>query len=225
MITTVILDFDDTLAESLPPRVAALNRCLQEVVGRTVTEAQALAVFRGGSSIESQMAAFAPEPALAPVLVETYRRHYYRLDRPPLTTYPGLPDALAALRAAGIGLAMVTSRYRAGANGDPTRSVVWELDRMGLRDAFGVIVGYEDSAEHKPSAEPFLAALRQLAVPAGTILAVGDAPWDIVGARTAGMLGGAALWGANDRDALLAANADHVLHTPAALLQAVLGGH
>ncbi len=42
---------------------------------------------------------------------------------------------------------------------------------------------------------------------------------------SAGMLGGAALWGANDRDALLAANADHVLHTPAALLQAVLGGH
>ena len=85
---------------------------------------------------------------------------------------------------------------------------------MGLEGTFEVVVGYEDSAGHKPAPDPFLVCLERLSLTGGDAIAIGDRPFDILGARAAGIRGAAGVWGANDSEALLGALPDIVLTTP-----------
>lgn len=217
----VIFDFDDTLADSLPARLVALRRCLAEHRGREVSAEEATHVLASAPFIDEQLRRFVEDAAAIPRLVARYREHYYHPGRAPLPAFSGIPQTLAELSQRGIAVAMVTSRYRAGALDNAAWGVVHELERMGLASAFPTIVGFEDTAEHKPSAEPFLACCRQLGIPPQQVLAVGDTPFDITGARAAGAMSAAALWGTADREALLAAQPDVVFTQPQDILNHV----
>lgn len=218
-IRAVIFDFDDTLADSMPPRVTALSRVLTAHLERALPTHEVVDVIRGGPNIEAQLAGYLGEGDHIAPLVEAYRSHYYHPERPPVPVYPGLAEVLRALPGRGVRVAMVTSRYRLGANGNPVWGVGWELKLMGMTDLFEVVVGFEDTEEHKPSPQPFEACIRQLGLPSASVLAVGDTPFDMQGARAAGAVAVAALWGASDPAALLAAGPHVILTEPADLLR------
>ena len=189
-VQAVIFDFDETLADTLPGRIVAVREAAQQVLGHDVTPEQVLEVIHGSSNLESQMACLAGgDTTTTEQLLDVFRHRYYRLDRAPLSLYPGMAEALAHLQISGVRLALVTSRYRAGANGNPIRGVLWELQRMGLESTFEVVVGYEDSAGHKPAPDPFLVCLERLSLTGGDAIAIGDSPFDILGARAAGIRG------------------------------------
>jgi len=220
----VIFDFDDTLADSLPARLTALQQCLGEHLGRPVPPLQARAIITGAPYIDDQLRlALGDDPAI-PALVERYRHYYYHPERAPLEPFGGIRSTLLSLQQQQVTVGMVTSRYRAGASGSPVWGVVHELQRMGLQQAFATIVGYEDTEGHKPSPEPFLWCCQALGLPPSQVLAVGDTPFDIQGARDAGAVSAAALWGTADPRALLSASPDVVLHTPVDLLAHVHTG-
>lgn len=210
-----MFDFDDTLADTMLGRIATFQATAAQVLGLDLTPEQALDVIRSGSNLEQQMAGLAGgNPDVAKDLLEAYRVRYYHPDREPLALFPGLAAAISDLRSTGVRLALVTSRHRAGANGNPVRGVAWELERMGQSKLFQVIVGYEDSAGHKPAPDPFMVCLERLGLAGEDAVAVGDSPFDIIGARAAGMGTAAALWGAADSAALLNAAPDTVLAAP-----------
>jgi phosphoglycolate phosphatase-like HAD superfamily hydrolase len=86
---------------------------------------------------------------------------------------------------------------------------------MGALQLFSAVVGFEDTAEHKPSGEPFQKCLELLGLSATEVIAVGDSPLDIRGARSAGLRGAiGALWGTADPDSLKAEAPDRLLHEP-----------
>lgn len=214
-IRTIILDFDETLADTLPGRILAMREAAQQVLGHDLMPGRALEVIQSGSNLESQMASLSNgNSATAEQLIEVYRQRYYRSDRAPLTLFPGMAEVLADLQSSDLRLAVVTSRYRAGANGEPSRGVLWELQRMELEGLFEVIVGYEDSDGHKPSPEPFLICLERLGLVGDAAVAIGDSPFDIQGAQAAGIQAAAALWGSNGPAAILATGPDIVLNVP-----------
>lgn len=223
-LRALILDFDETMADTIAARSEAFQKAALHVLGKEITVAQARGALLSSSNVEGQMTLLADGRTSAiSALVDTYREHVYRPERAPLALYPGMAEALAALTTAGIRLGLVTSRYRIGPNGNAAWGVHGELQRMGRGDVFEVIVGFEDSTEHKPSPAPFLACLGQLGLSANECMAVGDAATDILGAKAAGIAAAAALWGCQDRAGLLASKPDTLLQTPLDLKYVLTG--
>ena len=213
-VRAFVFDFDDTLVDTLPDRANTICAAVRHVLGLDLKVDEAIKMIRSDSNLESQMETLAG--TAGPVvkrLLEEYRERYYNPDRKPLSFFPGVYPALSSLRASGFRLALVTSRHRIGVD-NTNHGVMRELERMGQAGLFEVVVGYEDTASHKPAPDPFLVCMDRLGMDADSAVATGDSPFGIQGARAAGLRTAAALWGANDQDALLGTFPDAVLATP-----------
>ena len=90
----------------------------------------------------------------------------------------GVKEALAALRARGIALAVVS-------NWDC--SLPEHLRAVGIVDAFATIVTSAAAGVQKPDPRPFHAALAELGADASRSVHIGDRDADAEGARAAGM--------------------------------------
>ncbi len=91
--------------------------------------------------------------------------------------YPGVPEALEALRVAGHGLGVCTNKPL-----KPCRAV---LDHLGLGEMFGAVIGGDSLAVLKPDPAPLMAAFAALGD--GPMLYVGDSETDAETARRAGV--------------------------------------
>ncbi len=79
------------------------------------------------------------------------------------------------------------------------------------------MVTRSDAPRAKPEPDLFLACQERLGVPTTQCYAVGDATWDLLAARRAGMLGIALLTGGYSREELVEAGAYRVFDNPADL--------
>ena len=105
------------------------------------------------------------DPRLVAELVERYHRH-----RPAARPYPGAPETLAALRAAGLRLFLVTD--------GPGATQRHKVQALGLGPWFDqmVFTGDLPAHQHKPSPYPFQLACRGLGVQPELCAYVGDNP-------------------------------------------------
>lgn len=157
--------------------------------------------------------AFGPLPAAdLEAALALFLDHYgsHCLDETRL--YAGLDDALAALRAAGRSLSVVTNKPRALAERI--------LAGLGVRDAFVDVVG----GDSLPTRKPDPAGLRRVAARAGVAIAhtmlVGDSPVDLDTASAAGAVFCGVAWGlAPGR--LLARRPSHLARDPRHLVALV----
>lgn len=150
------------------------------------------------------------------------REHWEAADRRWVELYetevPGLVDgaseALRALRALGVRLALVTSGHRA--------RVELELRATGLADVFVTTV-YGDAVPHqKPDPAPLLLASRYLRLEPAALVSVGDAIDDMAMSRSAGAYPVGVLTGAADRSRLKSAGARWVGRTVVDVVDAAL---
>ena len=94
---------------------------------------------------------------------------------------PGATAAVAALRAGGYRLAVISSAAYAP-------FVRWGLARYGLTTAFPVVATSAGTGYYKSDPRLYAWALRRLGVAATAAVHVGDHPrWDVQGAQAAGM--------------------------------------
>ncbi len=116
--------------------------------------------------------------------------HHDRLVR----AYEGVDETLAALRARGHAIGVVTSKsVELSERG---------LTHVGLRRHVDTIVGYDSTERHKPDPEPVRVALERLAGRADRALFVGDSLHDMNAGNAAGVATVAALWGPFTRQEL-----------------------
>lgn len=129
--------------------------------------------------------------------------------------YDGVADVLARLRAAGVRIAVATSKRR--------ESAQQAMDILCLSDQVEVLVGLEDTEIHKPDPAPLLLALTRLGErdPSRAVY-VGDAVVDVLAGKAAGMSTVCVTWGAGDRAALAAVCPDETAST-ATELEHILG--
>jgi HAD superfamily hydrolase (TIGR01509 family) len=106
-------------------------------------------------------------------------RVFWRLLGEGLEPMPGLHEALARLRAAGLTLAVASSGTR--------RYVAHVLDVLGIGGRFAAIATGEDVRRGKPAPDVYLLAAERLGVPPAACAAVEDAPAGVRAARAAGM--------------------------------------
>jgi HAD superfamily hydrolase (TIGR01509 family) len=130
-------------------------------------------------------------------------------ERRPL---PGARELLARLRSEGISHGIATSGRRP--------EIDLSLDALGVGPET-VVVDRGDVARAKPEPDLFLACQAALGVEPEDCYVVGDAVWDLLAARRAGMLSVGLLSGGYGTDELLDAGAFRVYDGPAQLLESL----
>ena len=201
---TFLFDLDGTLIDSIPLIMESFRHTMRTHLGAVPDDAGWRAGF--GTPLRPQLRKFARNDAHASGMVDTYRAytdaHHDRL----MKSYTGIEGALATLRGGGARLAVVTSKTHSLARRG--------LQRCGLDEYFGVLIGADDVAEHKPHPAPVLAALDRLSADPTDTVFIGDSPHDIEAGRAAGVSTAAALWGPFPREALAQASPHRWLATP-----------
>jgi AHBA synthesis associated protein len=210
-IQCVLFDHDDTLLPTFAWRSGAFDIALRQVLGRDLDGATVFRTYNGRTIEHIADELTGGDAALAEELVRVYRDIYYAANAQPLDPFPGIPSVLEQLRAAGVRVAVVTSKIRWGAED--------ELKRAGIHDFIEHIIGADDVSKPKPAPEPVLRALDLFGVPARTAVMVGDTAADMLAAQAAGALSGAALWGTQDREVLLALDPTYSFEDPKQILR------
>ncbi len=201
MLEAALFDFDGTLVDTTELIYQSMRHATGEILGREIPRETLLANV--GQPLPRQMEIIDAERAEA--LLESYRLHNHEHHDALIGEFPGVEDALGRLRAAGVRVAVVTSKRRF--------SVEMALKSFpGLGEVVDRFVTMEDTTEHKPHPQPLLKGLEFLGdVPPEEAAYVGDSPFDVAAAKAAGVTSVAVSWGAFSEDTLREAEPDHLV--------------
>ena len=135
--------------------------------------------------------------------------------------YPGVPELLAHLRAAGVRLAVVSNKGVSN-KGD---FAVQELVARQFPGAFDAVLGENEAAgiHKKPAPDMVEAALARMGATHDGLVYIGDSEVDVQTAANVGCPCISCTWGFRGVDDLLAAGATTLVDTPAELGRVLLG--
>jgi pyrophosphatase PpaX len=203
----VLFDLDGTLIDSAAIILASFRHATRTVLEREFTDEHLLAVV-GGSNLTEQMRRLDAERV--DDLVSAYRAHNEPLhDR--LACCAGILDLLEELRGQGRRLGIVTAKR--------SSTIQLAFDTLPELGEFDVIVGTEDTGRHKPDPEPVLRALELLGAEPTEAVYVGDSPFDVRCAKSAGVGSVAVTWGRmHPRERLESEEPDAIVDTAEELL-------
>ena len=216
MIKAAIFDLDGTLLDTMNDLLTAMNRMLRELnfPERTYDELlcfinRGARMFVGRSLPEGSIKSF--DDPLVDRALAVYARHYKEccLD----TTHPfeGVPEAVAALRAAGVKVGVLSNKQDA---------FVKETIAKLYPGAFDTVNGQLDLPE-KPDPAPALAVAAKLGVKPEECAFIGDSDIDIKTGVNSGMLPVGVTWGYRSEECLLEAGAKLIVHRPEDLFPAL----
>ncbi|HSO00417.1 MAG TPA: HAD-IA family hydrolase [Candidatus Nanopelagicales bacterium] len=206
---TVLFDLDGTLVDSIRLILDSFHHTFAAFGLPSLSDAELL---RGvGTPLAQQFTAWAPDDASRDAMVATYRAYNLEHHDGAVRAYPGIQAVVAALRADGIRVGVVTSKVR--------HSALMSLRVADLESAVEALVCADDVKNPKPHREPVDRALALLGVPPGEAIFVGDSLHDLHAGRAAAVATGAALWGPFTRQALVPGEPTHWLESPEALLR------
>jgi len=218
----VLLDLDGTLTDSAPGIVGSLRAALTEA-GLPVPDDAALRRFVG-PPLPGMLRASGVPADRVDELVATYRRHFTAGGMFDNAVFAGIPEALTALREAGVVLAVATSKPEVYA-----RQIAehFGLDAHLTHGLDGVFGADADQGARAGKAEVVAHALAHLAdrgVDAGpaTTVMVGDREHDVLGAGHHGIATVGVTWGYAEPGELEAAGAAAVVRTPLDLTDLLL---
>ena len=207
-IRTVLFDLDGTLIDSVRLILDSYHHTLATHGLPPRTDEEWLAGV--GTPLAVQFAAWRDDPGTLERLIATYREYNLRHHDRMVTVYPGVVDVVRALKEAGLGTGLVTSKNRAGA--------LRGLTLARLESLMDVLVCADEVENPKPHPEPVEKAVRLLGADRGTTLYVGDSIHDMRSGRAAGVRTAAVLWGPFGRSHLEGARPDYWLERPEELL-------
>lgn len=211
MLSAALFDFDGTLVDTTELIYQSLRHASREVLGHEPP--REILMANVGQPLPQQMVALIEKEAgnpgeadsLVRELMESYRNQNGVLHEDLIEEFPGVEEALARLREAGIGIAVVTSKRRA--------SVELAIETFpGLGNVTNHFITMEDTDEHKPKPAPLLRGLELLGgVPVEEAAYVGDSPHDVDAAHAAGVTSVAISWGAFPLEVLKAKQPDYLV--------------
>ncbi len=190
----LIFDWDGTLADSIGRIVTAMHIAAQRA-GRPERNDEAVKGIIGLGLPEAILTLY---PDMTPEQVVSFRQHYadvyIAMDAQPSPLFAGVKDSLEAFRAEGYRLAVATGKARRG------------LDRVlkanGWEDFFDITRAADESAS-KPDPLMLNQILAHCDVRPEHALMVGDASFDLLMARNAGIDSVAVGYGAQSMQSLL----------------------
>ena len=212
-IDHIVWDLDGTLVDSREDIACAVNFALTELQCDPLPLDTIVSFIGDGvmALVErSVRAAGAPAGDLTGAL-DLLEAHYETHLLEKTRFYPGIPELLADLVAAGVELSVLTNKKEAYS--------LAILAGLGQSGSFVRVVGGDSGWGLKPAPHGLLAILEASGKPAHTTCMIGDSEVDMATAAAAGVAGLGAGWGFNSHAGLRAAGAAEVLRDPDELIQ------
>ncbi len=207
-LRTFLFDLDGTLIDSIQLILDSFRHTLAAHGLPPRSDDQWLAGV--GTPLTAQFAEWRDDAGTMEALIETYREYNLANHDRMVRGYPGVAEAVRAIRRTGRSTGLVTSKNRRGA--------LRGLRLVGLEDAMDVLVCADDVVNPKPHPEPVEKAVRFLGADPTTTVYVGDSIHDLHSGRGAGVWTAAVLWGPFSRRQLEPAEPDFWLERPEELL-------
>ena len=212
----VLYDMDGTVLDTLEDLKNAVNAALA-AFGRPVLTLEQVRSYVGNGSrrlIELALGSDAAQAEIDRMLAwykPWYDAHCRILTRP----YPGVPDMMERLKAAGLRQAIVSNK---------PDSAVRALAADFFPGLAELAVGERESEgiRRQPWPDMLDAARSQMGLAREDCLYVGDSEVDILTAANAGLRCVSVTWGFRSREQLLAAGAETLVDTPESLAALVL---
>ena len=204
----VLLDFDGTIADTLETLIDVYNTVLAPSFKCVPFDGSGRERWRGATAAELIREFRVPKLKL-PLMVLRARREMAR-RLPSVRPFPGICDALRALRRADTTLGVLTS------NSQENVQRFLEANRVG--DVFGLIRTGRNLFGKAPQIRRLV---RRARLKPGQTVYVGDEVRDICAGRAAGVHTIAVEWGFSNARSLEDARPDMLLHEPSELPGAV----
>jgi phosphoglycolate phosphatase len=177
--TLVVFDLDGTLIDSAPDMHVAVNRMLAGLGCSPLSLADIRTMVGDGTSALVARALAArqcvtadPDQALA-----DYLEHYEAEPTAATQTFPGVPETLERLQAAGLTLALCTNK--------PTRLTEMILERLGIARYFTRVLAGDSMPYRKPDPRALMEVLNGFDTPPAATIMVGDSEVDAATAHAA----------------------------------------
>lgn len=183
-IRALAFDLDGTLVDSAPGLADAIDRTLNDLrLPQASLERVSTWIGNGADIMMARALTFAlgrePQPEEQRDARALFDRHYADTVDAGSTLFPQVKQTLAALKAAGLPMAIVTNK--------PTPFVAPLLESLGIADAFSLIIGGDDVPVKKPHPAAIFMVLGTFGVLPNELLFVGDSRNDIQAAQAAGV--------------------------------------
>lgn len=212
MIKAILFDFDGTLANTIDLIIATFEHTCQTVLGSVPAREKIVNTF--GLPLPEAMLKLSGRADLVEEMRNVYREYNDNHHDDMIQSIDGVTEALAALKARGVKIAVVTSKK--------PRMLHRGIACLGLAPYIDAIVALGDTKASKPHAEPMLAACAKLGVKPEECLCVGDSPFDLQSGRNAGVKTVAVRYTAFVWEKILAeGKPDYVIERPEDLLELV----
>lgn len=209
---TYLFDLDGTLLDTLGDLAAATNYALRQhgMPEHSIDDVRRFV----GNGVRKLMERAIPDGAHNPdfeATFATFRQYYMQHSLDTTQPYEGISETLAALKAKGCRLAVVSNKMMAATQ---------ELCQHFFPDTIEVAIGENEAAgiRKKPAPDTVYAALDVLGEGKGNAVYVGDSDVDIQTAANAGLPCISVLWGFRDKAFLTENGAKTFISTPSELL-------
>lgn len=209
MIHVVILDMDGTLLDSETVSMEATSRGFAEIFGRELTDKEHSEMM--GRPVQLLMKQHYGKKGEEAYLLG---REYFSDNMNKIGLFPGIGQLLTTLRNNDLKLGLVTSSHREDAK--------FFLEKTGISEYFEVKIAQEDTERHKPHPEPLLKCMNLLSARSDETVYIGDQPYDIRAAISAGIKSIGATWGPGDPDLLKAEHANAVCNVPSEVFNFII---
>lgn len=192
--TLLVFDWDGTLADSQAQIVKSFQAAIRDLDFEPRTYQQVSRII--GLGLLEGIAALFPHSSKLDLkkFAACYNYHFYRVDRSPVSLFPGVTELLQQLRRAGYGLAVATGKSRQGLN--------QALADTRLASLF-LCTRCADESISKPHPQMLREIMTELnKTPQETVM-IGDSVYDLQMASNAQVASIAVSYGVHDKMSLL----------------------
>lgn len=192
---TYIFDLDGTLLYTLEDLKTSTNYAMREhgFKEHTINEVKLMV----GNGIRKLIELAIPGGTANPQYEQTYEtfiNYYLRHNLDTTRPYDGIMELLAALKAEGKKMAIVSNKYYKATE---------HLCTTFFRDFINVAIGESENIRKKPAPDTVLEAMRRLGADKKNTVYIGDSEVDIATARNCGIDCISVLWGFRDKPFLI----------------------
>ncbi len=211
-----VFDLDGTLLDTTRDLALAVNHTLAVFGMPQLPQDQVIAYTGNGIArlMEQSVPAGTPRDVCERAFDE-FKRYYgaHALDH--TEPYPGIPECVAALRAEGLGVAVVSNK---------ADFAVQEIIDARMPGCFDAVLGECEARgiRRKPAPDMVLAVLDQLGAARDGLVYIGDSEVDVATAAACACPCVSVSWGFRSREELVVAGATRIVDTPDELRRVLL---